>query len=213
MEGKISPKRSQEEEVQFDRNGMWCNLNIVARSERAYQLCCSFRRPAMSTVLKTSCDLHYVVRNGFHPRGERFTVERGHLLKVQKGASFWKINDGPLEPSRFELDNGHEVRTSDQFDLQSPGFSHYVWGPYSSETYLNGLWYVRGQFGPNSKDLSLFQAGMQRKWYMDDIMRRHLISQMYFSALMGHELFTPNGIFVRLAETVDLNTVLVSEGG
>jgi hypothetical protein len=137
-------------------------------------------------------------------------VERGHILKVEKGTSFW--NRGTtLEPAKFKLDASHEIGTTNQFRSQDPSFTYHVWGPYSSETHLNGLWYVRGQFGPNSTDLSLFLAGMQRKWYMDDIMRRHLISQMYFSALMGHELLTPNGMFMRLAETVDLNTVLVGE--
>ena len=125
-----------------------------------------------------------------------FSLERGHLLQWPKGVGLI-TPDRAKHPEMIMMSYVPQflhlyptdavVDVMETFKGNSAEFRyHFFLGAIEDKHFEAGIWFIRGQFGPGNKEISLLQAGMQRRWIMNQELQSQLLNPEYFDALMGN---------------------------
>jgi len=174
--------------------------------QRACKSFCSFPGELVMKILPY--DAWYVVKESFVPSIysaglARFRIERGHLLNVPKDSTFthertgWEPKDCFLQGNDGKLDIWHTFRNHGTF-------TGHVWGPFPQHVYEQGIWYIRGSFGPDRNDFSVLRAGLVRRMELDDESRHGIVCTELFAALTGVSCLTIRNHQIVIAPVINL---------
>ena len=126
------------------------------------------------------------MRHAFQPAyvgGKRasYDLTPGCLLYAPSGDGFDETLRMPHVLYEQEVDSSIDVDRK----IEDRPVESLLWGPFSEQQTKKGLWLVKGQFGPSSMDLNLYQAGKQRKLILAYGAQKLLRSQQFWDALIG----------------------------
>lgn len=114
---------------------------------------------------RTTERLWYVAKTQFKPlwdvnKRADFFIDRGALLECKLGTMSSSIN-GYEKPTRLWLEAyGKDLDVRETLDGNGPlSMGNLFWGPYGADDVMSGLWYFRGQVGPQAQDVALMRAG------------------------------------------------------